>query len=114
MLLRFEAGNHRSIMSSIELSMIAVDDDRPATRGFERIPELALTVAAIYGANASGKSNRPRGVWRRRVRRSTNLERAYLQGRFGALPQVDTHEFRRALGLAAGGRLMPPLAARRV
>jgi len=57
MLLRFEAANHRSIMEPIELSMIAVDDDREATRGFERLAERVLTVAAIYGANASGKSN---------------------------------------------------------
>lgn len=57
MLLRFEAANHRSILDPIELSMIAVDDDRAATRGFERIPERVVTVAAVYGANASGKSN---------------------------------------------------------
>lgn len=57
MLLRFEATNHRSIMEPVELSMIAVDNDRPAARGFERISERALTVAAIYGPNASGKSN---------------------------------------------------------
>jgi uncharacterized protein len=57
MLLRFETANHRSIKEPIELSMIAVDNDRPAARGFDRIPEKALTVAAIYGPNASGKSN---------------------------------------------------------
>lgn len=57
MLLRFEAGNHRSIMGPVELSMIAVDDDRAATRGFERLSERVLTVAGIYGPNASGKSN---------------------------------------------------------
>lgn len=57
MLLRFEASNHRSIMNPVELSMIAVDDDRPATRGFERLTERVLTVAGIYGPNASGKSN---------------------------------------------------------
>jgi predicted ATPase len=57
MLLRFAVGNHRSVMEAVELSMIAVDDDRPATRGFERLSERVLTTAAIYGANASGKSN---------------------------------------------------------
>lgn len=57
MLLRFEAANHRSIMEPVELSMIAVDEDREATRGFDRLAERVLTVAAIYGANASGKSN---------------------------------------------------------
>ena len=32
----------------------------------------------------------PRRVWRRsRVRKSVNLERAYMQGRFGAVPEVD-------------------------
>jgi len=57
MLLRFETTNHRSIKGSAELSMIAVDNDRPAARGFELLAERALTVAAIYGPNASGKSN---------------------------------------------------------
>ena len=57
MLLRFAATNHRSILEPVELSMIAVDDEREATRGFDRLAERVLTVAAIYGANASGKSN---------------------------------------------------------
>jgi uncharacterized protein len=57
MLLRFEVANHRSIMKPVELSMIAVDEDRPAARGFERLSERVLTVAGIYGPNASGKSN---------------------------------------------------------
>jgi hypothetical protein len=47
-----------------------------------------LTALAEYGGD--------------KVRRSTNLERAYLQGRFGALPQVDEVGLRQALGLAAG------------
>jgi AAA15 family ATPase/GTPase len=34
-----------------------------------------------------------------RVRKSQNLEKAYLGGRFGALPDVDRTEFLRALGL---------------
>ena len=37
--------------------MIAVDEDRAATRGFDDLSERALTVAGIYGPNASGKSN---------------------------------------------------------
>ncbi len=57
MLLRFEAANHRSIFTPIELSLIAVDDDRLATRQFEALSEQVLTVAGVYGANASGKSN---------------------------------------------------------
>jgi uncharacterized protein len=57
MLLRFEVANHRSILNPVELSMIAVDEDRPAARAFERLSERVLTVAGIYGPNASGKSN---------------------------------------------------------
>ena len=36
--------------------MIAVDEDRAATRGFDQLSERVLTVAGIYGPNASGKS----------------------------------------------------------
>jgi uncharacterized protein len=57
MLLRFEVANHRSIFEPVELSMIAVDGDRLATRGFDLLNERVLTVAGIYGPNASGKSN---------------------------------------------------------
>lgn len=57
MLLRFVVSNHRSIMEPVELSMIAVDQDRPAARGFDALTERVLTVAGIYGPNASGKSN---------------------------------------------------------
>src|SRR5580658_1589748 len=57
MLLRFEAANYRSILEPIELSMIAVDEDRPSTRGFDLLAERVLAIAGIYGANASGKSN---------------------------------------------------------
>jgi uncharacterized protein len=57
MLLRFEVANHRSILQPAELSMIAVDEDRTATRGFDLLNERVLAVAGIYGPNASGKSN---------------------------------------------------------
>jgi uncharacterized protein len=57
MLLRFAVANHRSVMEPIELSMIALDTDRPSVRSFARFNEGVLPVAAIYGANASGKSN---------------------------------------------------------
>jgi predicted ATPase len=56
-LLRFEVSNHRSIMRAAVLSMIAVDADRPAARAFDLLDEHVLTVAGIYGPNASGKSN---------------------------------------------------------
>ena len=56
MLLRFEVSNYGSILDPVELSMIAVDEDRAATRGFEHFSERVLTVAGIYGPNASGKS----------------------------------------------------------
>jgi len=32
-----------------------------------------------------------------------NLERAYLQGRFGAVPELDQFTLRRALGLEPSG-----------
>ena len=57
MLLRFEVGNHRSICEPVELSMIAKDKDRDAARPLEGLDEKALTVAGIYGANGSGKTN---------------------------------------------------------
>src|ERR1022692_1846574 len=78
MLLRFEASNYRSILEPVELSMIAVDEDRPSARGFDllsgRVLSIAgidrpsargfdllsgrvLSIAGIYGPNASGKSN---------------------------------------------------------
>lgn len=57
MLLRFEAANYRSILDPVELSMIAVDEDRPAARKFDLLSERVLATAGIYGPNASGKSN---------------------------------------------------------
>jgi predicted ATPase len=57
MLLRFEASNYRSIFEPVELSMIAVDEDRPSVRTFDLLPEGVLSIAGIYGPNASGKSN---------------------------------------------------------
>ena len=57
MLLRFEVSNHRSFLEPVELSMIAVDEGRPAARTFELLKEKVLTVAGVYGPNASGKSN---------------------------------------------------------
>jgi len=57
MLIRFTAANHRSIKEPVELSFVAVDGDRSEVRHFERLNEGILTLAAIYGPNASGKSN---------------------------------------------------------
>jgi hypothetical protein len=57
MLLRFEVSNHRSILEPVELSMIAVDEDRRAARRFDLLTERVLAIAGIYGPNASGKSN---------------------------------------------------------
>jgi uncharacterized protein len=57
MLLRFTVSNHRSILEPVELSMIAVDEDRPSARSFDLLNEKVLAVAGIYGPNASGKSN---------------------------------------------------------
>lgn len=57
MLLRFEVSNHRSFLEPVELSMIAVDEDRPAARSFELLRDKVLPVAGVFGPNASGKSN---------------------------------------------------------
>jgi ABC-type cobalamin/Fe3+-siderophores transport system ATPase subunit len=56
-LIRFDVTNHRSIRDSVELSMVAVDRDRDGARHQGDLGVDLLTVAAIYGANASGKSN---------------------------------------------------------
>ena len=57
MLLRFEVSNHRSILEPVELSMIAVDTEREAARPLGSTDQKALTVAGVYGANGSGKTN---------------------------------------------------------
>lgn len=59
MLLRFAATNHASIADRQELSMIAVDDHEGLAVGdVPGMPEvLVLPVVAIFGPNASGKSN---------------------------------------------------------
>lgn len=58
MLLRFEVENHASFRDQQELSLIA--DKRRIDRAELNVPgrtEHVVTVAAIYGHNASGKSN---------------------------------------------------------
>ena len=57
MLLRFEVGNHRSIFEPVELSMLAMDKDRPAARQVGGSGPHVLTIAGLYGANGSGKTN---------------------------------------------------------
>jgi AAA15 family ATPase/GTPase len=57
MLLRFSVSNHRSIRERAELSLMAVDEDRPAARFAPSLGQSVLAVAGIYGPNASGKSN---------------------------------------------------------
>ncbi|QSB15077.1 ATP-binding protein [Natronosporangium hydrolyticum] len=57
MLIRFEASNYRSLAEGVELSMVAVDRDREAAREAPRLGASLLTLAAVYGPNASGKSN---------------------------------------------------------
>ncbi|WP_305785895.1 AAA family ATPase [Symbioplanes lichenis] len=57
MLVRFEVSNFRSIAAPVELSMVAVDRDREQARDLPQLGESLLTLAAVYGPNASGKSN---------------------------------------------------------
>jgi uncharacterized protein len=56
-LIRFEVSNFRSILHPVELSMVAVDRDRVEAHPVTSLGESLLPVAAIYGPNASGKSN---------------------------------------------------------
>ncbi|XVV03841.1 AAA family ATPase [Actinosynnema sp. CA-248983] len=49
--------NYRSILDPVELSMVAVDRDREEARPAPNIGESLLPVAAVFGPNASGKSN---------------------------------------------------------
>jgi AAA15 family ATPase/GTPase len=56
-LIRFEATNYRSIAETVEFSMVAVDRDREEARAEPLLGESLLPVAAIFGPNASGKSN---------------------------------------------------------
>lgn len=57
MLIRFEVSNFRSVLEPVELSMVAVDRDRAEARPAPNLGESLLPVAAIFGPNASGKSN---------------------------------------------------------
>jgi hypothetical protein len=56
-LIRFEVANFRSILDPVELSMVAVDRDRAEARPVLNLGESLLPVAAVFGPNASGKSN---------------------------------------------------------
>ncbi|MEV6152773.1 ATP-binding protein [Nonomuraea sp. NPDC052129] len=57
MLIRFEVANFRSVLDPVELSMVAVDRDRTEARPVPNLGESLLPVAAVFGPNASGKSN---------------------------------------------------------
>jgi hypothetical protein len=60
MLIEFRVENYRSLRDEQVLSMEAAklgDADDPRLRAVPGAPRRLLTVAAIYGANASGKSN---------------------------------------------------------
>lgn len=57
MLIRFMASNYRSIAAPVELTMIAIDRDRSEARDQAMLGESLLPVAAVFGPNASGKSN---------------------------------------------------------
>jgi uncharacterized protein len=57
MLIRFVASNCRSIAAPVELSMVAIDRDRSEARDQAMLGESLLPVVAVFGPNASGKSN---------------------------------------------------------
>jgi AAA15 family ATPase/GTPase len=64
MLLRFRFSNVRSFRTEQELSLVAgpFTDAPESVRHPDAIPEGVLPVAAIYGANASGKTNVLRAI----------------------------------------------------
>jgi len=60
MLVEFRVANHRSLRDEQVLSMEAGrvgDESDPRPRQVPGYSEKLLTVAGLYGANASGKSN---------------------------------------------------------
>lgn len=62
MLLRFEVSNHRSIMEPVELSMVAVDVDRPSVRWFERLNAATLNVVSGCCSSGRGSGSTSAGV----------------------------------------------------
>lgn len=61
MILEFTVGNYRSIAEPQTLSLVAASLDSARTEGVMDMGDVSvLRAAAIYGANASGKSN----IWR--------------------------------------------------
>ena len=56
-LLRFRVANHRSLRDEQELSFIADGDGDARLVHPDGLDEAVLPVCAIYGANASGKTN---------------------------------------------------------
>lgn len=56
-LLRLRVANHRSLRDEQELSFIADGDGDPRLLHPDGLTEAVLPVCAIYGANASGKTN---------------------------------------------------------
>lgn len=57
MLIKFEVENYRSISDNIIFSMAAIDQGRKAARKFPKLESSILSVAGVFGPNASGKSN---------------------------------------------------------
>lgn len=57
MLIRFSVENFRSIKERTELSLVAMDDNYPASRQINGLGENLMTTIGIFGPNASGKSN---------------------------------------------------------
>ncbi len=56
-LIEFRTQNHRSLRDEQTLSFVATGDDAPGLIRPSGLAEALLPVAAIYGGNASGKSN---------------------------------------------------------
>ncbi|MFJ8433013.1 ATP/GTP-binding protein [Kitasatospora sp. NPDC094019] len=98
MLMRFRVANHASLLEEQELSLVATDEhDDIAVTAVASVGVDVLPVLAVFGANASGKSNALKSL--------AYMQRAVLESHARWLPDGGTG--RTPFLLGAEGREMP-------
>lgn len=95
MLIKFEVENYRSISDHVSFSMAAIDSDRKAVRTFPNLDSGVLSVAGVFGPNASGKSNLLEAIaWIGNAvatsLRSWGDDIAIPAHKFGSMPETDS------------------------